>query len=245
MLVAAAGLLLMRRRPRAGTIVVAASLALLLILSSPIVSQALLVSLEQGLPLEPPRDEPPQAIVILGAEMEHTLGNAPDDVQVGPLTLQRLRAGAALQRRTHLPILVSGGELEKDEPSIASLMADSLRNDFGVRVQWIEGRSGNTWDNARDSAAILEPLGIRSVYVVTHAWHEHRAMIAFRRTDLKATAAPVQLDDISAGVLPSVNGWLHSYFALHEWIGLVWYWLEDHLWRSNKAAYAWNIVSWS
>ncbi len=215
---------------------VAASLALLLILSSPVVGQALLVSLEQGFPLEPPRNDPPQAIVILGAEMERALGTAPDDVQVGPLTLQRLRAGAALQRRTHLPVLVSGGELETDEPPIAELMADSLRNDFGVPVQWIEGRSRNTWENAAHSAAILEPLGIRSVYVVTHGWHERRAMIAFRRTDLKATAAPVQMDDISAGALPSVNGSMHSYFALHEWIGLAWYWLADHLWRSNRAA---------
>jgi uncharacterized SAM-binding protein YcdF (DUF218 family) len=231
-LAAIAGLVLTRWRRRTGTIVVAASLGLLLVLSVPIVGQALIVSLEQGLPLEPPRNDPPQAIIILSAEVEHTLGG----VQVGPLTLERLRAGAALERRTHLPILVSGGRLDADEPPIAELMADSLKNDFGVPVQWIEDRSRNTWENASDSAAILEPLGIRSVYVVTHAWHEHRAMLAFRRTELRATAAPVQLDAISAGVLPSVNAWSHSYLALHEWIGLAWYWLAEHLWRSNSAA---------
>jgi uncharacterized SAM-binding protein YcdF (DUF218 family) len=231
-LAAIAGLVLMRWRRRAGTIVVAASLTLLLVLSVPIVSQALIVSLEQGLPLEPPRNEPPQAIVILSAEVAHTLGG----VEVGPLTLERLRAGAALERRTHLPVLVSGGALQPDDPPIAELMADSLKNDFGVPAKWIEVHSRDTWENASDSAAILEPLGIRSVYVVTHAWHEHRAMIAFRRTELQATAAPVQLDAMSAGVLPSANAWSHSYFALHEWIGLAWYWLADHLWRSNNAA---------
>jgi uncharacterized SAM-binding protein YcdF (DUF218 family) len=230
-----AGLVLTRRRRRAGMIVVAASLGLLFILSLPIVSQALIVSLERGLPLEPPRNDPPQAIVILSAEMQHTLGPGLD-VQVGPLTLQRLRAGAALERRTHLPILVSGGTLEEDEPPIAELMADSLRNDFGVPVRWIEDRSRNTWENASDSAAILEPLGIRSVYVVTHAWHEHRAMIAFGRTGLRMTAAPVQLDAMSAGALPEVTAWSDSYYALHEWIGLAWYWLAAHLWRSNRAA---------
>ena len=234
-LVAIAGLVLMRRRRRAGTIVVAASLGLLLVLSLPVVSQALIVSIEQGLPLEPPRNDPPQAIVILSAELQHTLGPGPD-VRVGPLTLQRLSAGAALERRTHLPILVSGGTLERDEPPIAELMADSLRNDFGVPVRWIEDRSRNTWENASDSAAILEPLGIHSVYVVTHAWHEQRAMIAFRRTGLRATAAPVQLDELNAGALPAATAWLQSYYALHEWIGLAWYWLADHLWRSNSAA---------
>lgn len=230
-----AGLMLMRWRRRAGTIVVVTSLALLLIFSLPITGQVLIISLEQGLPLDPPRNDPPKAIVILGAEMEHTLGPGPD-VEVGPLTLQRLRAGAALQRRTHLPILVSGGKLEPDEPPIAELMADTLKSDFGVPVQWIEDRSRNTWQNAADSVAILEPLGIGSVYVVTHAWHEHRAIIAFQRAGLQVTAAPVQLDEMSVGGLPSARGWMNTYFALHEWIGLAWYWLADHLWRSNRAA---------
>ena len=113
-LIALAGLVLMRWRwyRRAGTIIVAVSLVLLLVLSLPITGQSLLVSLEQGLPLTPPADAPPQAIVILSAEVEHTIGPGPD-VRVGPLTLQRLRAGAALYRRTHLPILVSGGTLQK------------------------------------------------------------------------------------------------------------------------------------
>jgi uncharacterized SAM-binding protein YcdF (DUF218 family) len=235
-LAAIAGLLLIHRHRRAGSIVVACSLGLLLILALPITGQVLLVSLELGLPLEPPRDDPPQAIVILGAEVEHTPGKAPHDVQIGALSLQRLRAGAELQRRAHLPVLVSGGVLEKKDPPIAELMAASLKQDFGVQPQWVEGRSRNTWENARDSAAILEPLGIHSVYIVTHAWHEHRAMIAFRRVDMRVTAAPVQFDGLSSGVLPSVEGWTHSYFALHEWIGFAWYWLADHLWRSNNPA---------
>lgn len=234
-LAAIIGLVLMHWRRRAGTIVVAASLALLLIFSLPITGQALILSLEQGLPLDPPPNDPPKAIVILGAEVVHTLGPGPD-VRVGPLTLQRLGAGAVLQRRTHLPILVSGGELGTDEPPIAELMADTLKSNFGVPVQWIEARSHNTWENAADSAAILAPLGIRSVYVVTHAWHEHRAIIAFRRVGLQVTAAPVQRDEMSVGVMPSTMGWTNSYFALHEWIGLAWYWLADHLWRSNRAA---------
>ncbi len=225
----------MRWRRLAGTIVTATALGFLLLLSLPIVSQALLVSLELGLPLAAPPSDPPQAIVILSAEVEHTR-TAGAHVVVGPLTLQRLRAGAELQRRTHLPVLVSGGQLRADEPPIADLMAASLQHDFGVPVRWIEARSRNTRQNARDSAAILVPLHIHSVYVVTHAWHEHRALMEFRRLGLLPTAAPVQLDAVSFNMLPQAEAWVHSYFALHEWIGLAWYWLADHLWRSNSAA---------
>jgi uncharacterized SAM-binding protein YcdF (DUF218 family) len=235
-LLAIAGFMLLHwtRYRRAGTILLATGLALLLILSVPVTGQALLVSLEQDLSLDPPKEAPPAAIVILSAEVEHAIGPGPD-VRVGPLTLQRLRAGAELARRTHLPILVSGGTLQEDDPAMASIMADSLKDDFGIPAQWIEARSRNTWENASDSAAILLPKGIRSVYVVTHAWHEWRATIAFRHAGLIPTAAPVQLDDLSAGLLPEISGWSRSYYGLHEWIGLAVYWLDTYLRPSNRA----------
>lgn len=228
-LLAIVGLCLMRwrRRSRTGPVIVAASLAGLLILSLPVVGQALLISLEQGLPLMPSAGATPQAIVILSAELDHVRG-ADEPVRPGPLTLQRLQAGAALYRRTHLPVLVSGGTLRHQEPPIAAIMADSLNADFGVPVRWTEDRSRTTWENAADSAAILRPLGIRAIYVVTHAWHEKRAMLAFRHFGLLPTAAPVQLDAIGGGIWPSTVGWSRSYYALHEWVGYIWYWLHTH-----------------
>jgi uncharacterized SAM-binding protein YcdF (DUF218 family) len=235
-LIALGGLVLMRWRwyRRVGIIIVAACLALLFVLALPVAGQALLVSLEQGLPLEPSKDAPPQAIVVLSAEVDHVVG--PPNVNVGPLTLQRLRAAAALYRRTHLPILVSGGTLQEHDPPMATVMAESLRSDFGVPVQWVEASSRDTWENAADSAAILEPLKIHSVYVVTHAWHEKRAVIAFRHFGLQVTAAPVQLDVLSTTLLPEASAWLRSYYGLHEWVGTAWYWLVDHLHRSNSPA---------
>lgn len=224
---AVVGLCLMRwrRQSRVGPAIVVVSLAGVLVLSVPIVGQALLISLEQGLPLTPPAGAAPQAIVILSAELDHVRGGD-EPVRPGPLTLQRLQAGAALYRRTHLPVLVSGGVLGDQEAPIASVMAESLNNDFGVPVRWTEDRSRTTWENAADSAAILRPLGIRSVFVVTHAWHEKRAVLAFRHFGLLPTAAPVQLDAPGGAIWPSTIGWSRSYYALHEWFGYIWYWLH-------------------
>ncbi len=231
-----AGLLLVRWRwyRRAGLAIVAVSLALLLVLAVPAVGQAMIVSLEQGLPLDPPAAAPPQAIVVLSAELDRVRG--PAGFEVGPLTLQRLRAAAALYRRVHLPVLVSGGSVEGDTPPIAAVMARSLEDNFGVPVRWIEARSRTTWENAADSAAILAPLGIHSVYVVTHAWHEKRAILSFRHFGMQATAAPVQLDTLATGILPEAGAWVRSYYGLHEWIGLAWYWLIAHRSASNNAA---------
>ncbi len=224
-----AGACLLRAWPRAARWLIGLSAATLLALSLPAVSDRMLDSLETGLPLTPPSNDPPQAIVILGADKQRFAG-PPPGVAVGRLTLERLRAGAALFRRTHLPVLVTGGTMDPKQPGVATLMAQSLTDDFHVPVRWIEPRSRNTLENARDSAAILHAAGISSVYVVTHAWHLRRAVIAFRPTGIVVTAAPVLLGSPATkrlgAFLPHASSLLASYYAAHEWIGCAWYLLH-------------------
>lgn len=221
-----AGLLLLGQRPRLARWLIGISSVMLLLLGMPIVSGTLLLSLEQGLPLTVPADAPPSAIVILGGTMSRTAGPPPRFI-VGRLTLQRLQTGAALYRKTDLPILVTGGKLASSAIPIAELMAHSLRRDFNVPVRWVEPRSRDTWQNAMFSAAILRAAGIRSVYVVTQPWHERRSLLAFRRAGLIATAAPTRTSQFyfsfPGSLMPDVNGWRGSFFAFHEWIGCVWY----------------------
>lgn len=215
----AAGLVLMRWRPRVGRAVLWAGLAGLLVLSLPIVSDALLVSLETDLPLAP-AGASPEAIVILSADAFRD-GDVWDP---GPLTLERLRAGVALQRRTGLPVLVTGGTVDEGEDTLAAIMARSLADDFQVPVRWIELAAQDTRENAVLGAAMLRADGIRSAYVVTHAWHMRRSVLAFAGTGIAVSAAPVRMDRIRTGdassFVPRVRSWQDSYYALHEWIGL-------------------------
>jgi uncharacterized SAM-binding protein YcdF (DUF218 family) len=220
------GVCLQRIWPRAARWLIGLSGAALLALSLPAVSDRMLDTLEIGLPLTSPPNNPPQAIVILGADTERFAG-PPRGFTVGRLSLERLRAGAALYHRTGLPVLVTGGTLHPREPAVATLMAQSLTDDFRVPVRWIEPRSRTTWENARDSAIILHAAGLNSVYVVTHAWHARRAVIAFRPTGIAVTVAPVLLDSPVTkrleAFLPHASALLASYYASHEWIGCVWY----------------------
>ena len=187
----------------------------------PLVSGSLMTSLEHGLPRAPPADAPPQAIVILAAELARSVGTT--QLTPGALTLERERAGAALARRTGLPILVTGGATENGPETLAAVMARSLAEDFGTPARWTETASTDTWENATNSAGILQAQGIHSIYLVTHAWHMRRALIAFAHTGLVVTAAPVRLDPAPTAVLsdfiPRAGAWLTSYYALHEWIG--------------------------
>ena len=220
-----AGLALTWRYPRVGRILVAVGLAGLLLLAMPIVADSMVDALETGLPLTPPDGDPPQAIVILTAEAVRS--TTPPFLQVGPLGLERARAGAALERQTGLPILVTGGMIDTgrgvERESLAEVMAQSLEQDFRVPVRWQEQQSIDTWENAQLSATILKAKGIHSIYLVTHAWHMRRALIAFARTGITVTAALVRLDTMATAVqadfVPRAGAWLASYYALHEWIG--------------------------
>jgi uncharacterized SAM-binding protein YcdF (DUF218 family) len=225
--VALVGLLIERRHRRIGRFLQWFGVLGLLVLAMPVVGGFLLLTLEENLPLSPPPGQPPQAIVVLGGD---TLlgGSQIPIVHLGPLSLERVRAAAQLYRRTGLPVLISGGRLRASEPPVGAMMADSLVHDFQVPVQWVERESRDTWENAHLSAAILQGQGIKSVYVVTQAWHMHRAIAAFAGSGITVTAAPTRLDRapsmwFAIDFVPEVGGWRQSYLALHEWIGLVWY----------------------
>jgi uncharacterized SAM-binding protein YcdF (DUF218 family) len=216
---------------RHGRVLGAGALTVLLTLGLPIVSSSLLASLND------PPDIPsaaPQAIVILAGDV---MGATSGQPKPGLLTLERLQEGAALHRRTGLPILVTGGPIKEgsitnnviqtDIFSHADIMTRSLWNDFLVPVHWRENRSQDTWQNAEYSAAILRTDNIHIVYLVTQAWHMRRALYAFRHFGVNAIAAPVQPDrwpDVEpGGFIPSTRAWQESYYGLHEWIGLIYY----------------------
>ena len=226
-----AGAVAALRWPRLGRRVMAISLIGLMLFSLPVVSKPLIASLELGLPRAPP-DHPPAAIVILSGDAGYGTGEGLETgTGIGSLTLERMRAGAILARQTHLPVLVSGGELEREAGPIAAQMARSLDHEFGVPVRWIEAKSEDTWQNAEFSAALLRAAGIDSVYLVSHAWHERRAAMAFAHFGIATTPAPIRYDRWSRfrfdDFIPHASSFLHSYFAMHEWIGCVYYALRS------------------
>jgi uncharacterized SAM-binding protein YcdF (DUF218 family) len=226
-----AGLAASWRWPRLGRLAIAVSLIGLTLFSLPVVSRTLIESLEWRLPRAPP-DRPPAAIVILSADAGYGTGEGFEKgLGIGAFTLERMRAGALLQRQTNLPVLVSGGELEQGAEPIAPQMARSLESEFGVPVRWIEPRSEDTWQNAESSAALLHAAGIDSVYLVSHAWHLRRAVMAFAHFGIAATPAPLRYDRPPSFTfdefMPHASAFLHSYYAMHEWIGCVYYALRS------------------
>jgi uncharacterized SAM-binding protein YcdF (DUF218 family) len=213
------------RRSRAG-LLAALSAAGVMLLATPLVAGLLVTGL---LPTEDaaPAASPPGAIIILGGDS----AQGRDGPDVGQLTLERLRAGAALARANGLPILVTGGALRPGQPSLAALMARSLQADFGMPARWVEPEAADTRENAAFSVALLRADGISAALLVSQAWHLPRAMGAFARQGFPVRPAPVRLLNplqFEAGSLvPRADHLLESWFAIHEWAGRAFYALRD------------------
>lgn len=142
-------------------------------------------------------------------------------------TLERLRYAARVHRTTGWPIAVVGGAPLDDAAPEGLLMAESLQTDFGVPVAWIEDRSTNTAENARNARALLDVDGI---LLVTQAIDMPRARKAFEAVGFDVVPAPIGFITREAdGVLgpfdfiPDANALAAARYVLHEYLGLVWY----------------------
>jgi uncharacterized SAM-binding protein YcdF (DUF218 family) len=223
-LLAAFGLWLGRHRPVAGRRLAGAALALLVALSLPVVANRLAMLIERDPPVTVSPTLHADVIVVLGGGMRRPPPPAP--AEPGADTLERLAGGAALARRTGLPLLVSGGSLD-------SAPAAALRQQFGLEPRFIERRSRDTRENAIESARLLRTAGLGRVLLVTSAVHMTRAVAEFEAAGLEVVPAPVARASASgsdlADWLPRAAALEISYTALYEAAGQLVAGLRRHL----------------
>lgn len=217
------GLWLARRHPRGGRAVTLLALLVLLALSLPPVAQALMRGLEQSAPIAAADLARAQAIVVLGGGKYAGAPEYGGDT-VSAATLERLRYGAFLQKRSGLPLLVTGGAPFGGRAE-GEAMKEAIERDFGATVKWAEVASRDTAENAVFSARLLKADGLTRIALVSHGWHLRRAAELFRRQGLEVLPAPTAYTTGSPSpfeqMLPSARALGISAEALHEWLGLL------------------------
>lgn len=217
LLLALLGMMLLRARPILARICLGAGLASLWLLSTPVVSDALTSLVERYPPLDFRQAATAQAIVILGGGGERNFAPEYGGPAAEPLSLERLSYGAYVARKTGLPILITGNSNE------VRGMHDSLQRNFGVETRWIDGQAYDTFDNARDSARILNAENVRRIILVTRATHMRRSMQEFIAAGFDAVPAPVGIvaaREVGAfEYLPNPEALLRSNAAIYELIG--------------------------
>ena len=209
------GVLMLKRRRIAGLVLIVVSQMLLLALSTPVVANAIVRTLEP-----PPAVKRAQAIVVLGGG--RNLGSPEwGGETVNDYTLRRARYGARLARETGLPLYVSGGKPDGGESAEGTLMRGLLASELGVPVKWVETVSETTREQAQMAAQDLRPQQISRIALVTDAVHMPRARRAFELAGLLVIPAPTgysgQRPFAPYQLIPGPGALRQSHIALREW----------------------------
>jgi uncharacterized SAM-binding protein YcdF (DUF218 family) len=229
-----AGLALMLTRwRRAGKHLAITSLVLLLVLALLPVGALLFNVLDNRFPPWDSSRGPPDGIVVLGGAVD------PDISLDRDFSITRDGAGRIIaigQLARQFPsarIIYSGGNgsLAPGRPAEADFIYPLL-DAFGVPRERVvlENRSRNTAENAAFTKVLADPKPGERWLLVTSAWHMPRAVGCFRRVGFAVEAYPVDWitpHHVAFEVsLQPVANLSRADKAVHEWIGLLAYWLS-------------------
>lgn len=220
------GLVLAVRRRAAGWLLAFAGAAGLWFLSCHAVAVMLAESvLPQVRPITAAEARSVQAIVVLGAGIDPQApeyGSPQPNLQM----LGRLRYGALLSRQYGKPLGFAGGVGWAAAGTPSAPEGATVRGalqEWGVTPRWVDERSRDTQENARQMAALLARDGVRRIALVTHAWHMPRSVAHFRAAGLDVVPAPTLFPGWRERPLlewlPSGEGLYLSRTVLREWLG--------------------------
>lgn len=180
----------------------------------------------------------PTTIVVLGGGFDYPPRSSDDYGSLSTTGLQRVFAGVALWQEipgARVVFAGGGGGRIREAVPMSNL---AVRMGVPAASIEIEDRSRNTWQNARNVAA-LSPALPRRIWLVSSPMHLPRALGAFRAWGFEPCAWPSgamkdSLDVRPGTFVPQGPAVRKSGIALHELIGGVEY--RFLAWRRARAA---------
>ena len=225
-------LLFTRFRALASWLIITSLVLIALIGYSPL-GRILLLPLEDRFPPWDASRGAPDGIVVLGGAISPSISAARGVVALNG-SAERLTVTAELAHRyPNARIIFTGGtaSLDPKEPLEAPLAVKELEA-LGVAHDRItaEEQSRNTIENAVFSRLLADPKPGERWLLVTSASHMPRAIAAFRAAGFPVEAYPVNWltrgrRDAAELFKSFTGGMATTDYAMHEWLGLVAYWL--------------------
>jgi len=209
----------------------------LLAACTPAVSHFAIGSLEWSYPPQSELPEDAEAIVVLACNMRAGNDVRPEP-QVGSDTLYRCLHAAELYRQDpSRVVIVSGGQFTADDsdPTAAEVMRDFLVQ-LGISKEdvIVEGTSTNTYENAVETAKQLRERQIEKIVLVTDAVDLLRAERCFQAQEFEVVPSGCQYRATEfrwrvSTFLPSSGAAKGTHRAVHEWLGMAWYWWNGRI----------------
>jgi uncharacterized SAM-binding protein YcdF (DUF218 family) len=217
---------------RTGRRLVSASIILFLAFGLLPLSKMLIAPLEERFPPWDASGGAPDGIVVLGGAIESAIAPLRPASALNEAA-ERITVIAELARKYQsATILYSGGNGGPGPPGSEAQIAKALFETFGVpaRRLMLEDQSRTTAENAAFSRRLVMPKPGERWLLVTSAYHMPRSIGAFRRAGFPVEAYPVDYRTMGPADLwipfdSIATGLRRTDLAVHEWIGLLAYWL--------------------
>lgn len=171
-------------------------------------------------------------IVVLGGGLNYY---SSEEAAPSIHSMQRLVRGFQLHRRLNTPLIYSGGiaigQDKISEADAAEEFLESLGMDSKFYIS--ENQAQTTFENAAYLKKWIEENEVEKVYLVTSAYHILRSAAVFAAQDIDFLA--VHSGFISdhqfswLDYLPNRGALTANLSALHEWVGLFWYYLRGRV----------------
>jgi uncharacterized SAM-binding protein YcdF (DUF218 family) len=226
-------LLLLIRRQRAGTLMVTFGILLLLVFGYSPAGNVLLLGLSERFPAWQSDGRDPDGIIVLGGAIDSEVSAARKTLELDSAAERIFSMIELAKRFPKARIVFTGGSGNLIENSVSEApIAGQLLESFGVSPDRIvlESASRTTDENAAFTRRLVLPKPGERWLLVTSAFHMPRSVGVFRAAGFDVEAYPVDwrtrgwVD--AAQPFDSVgDGLARTDLAVHEWVGLLTYWL--------------------
>ncbi len=230
-----AAVLLARRHPNTSQRLGAAALSLLLVLGWEPLPDALTRQLESQHPALPASTDLSAyaGVVVLGGALEAAyVWTEPDQIALNDAAERMTEVLPLLRHQPTLKVLFTGGEGELFNSGLPEARrAERFFSSQGIAPQQMlyESQSRTTYENALLSKTLPGVDPTQPWLLLTSAWHMPRAMATFRQNGWNVRAYPVDFRAGQATPWTQYNmdqGAKKWKLVLHEWLGLLAYWLS-------------------
>jgi uncharacterized SAM-binding protein YcdF (DUF218 family) len=226
--------LIYRRRDKLGRRLLSFTAVMAVIIATAPIGRILLVVLENRFPTVQTLPGKVDGIIVLGGVVDEVVTKARGQISIGGAVERLIYFAAFSKQYPDAKLLFTSGSGKLLSQNIKEGdVVGSLLTDLGVDVERliIENQSRNTYENVRLSKQLVQPITGETWILITSAFHMPRSVGIFRQVGWDVLPFPVDYHlkgDLGLALTFNLIGGISSLsLAIHEWLGLLVYWLTN------------------